>query len=144
MIAVDTNILVAAHRRDHEWHEQANEKIREIAEGIKSWLLPFHCLVEFYAIATHPKIFMPPSTPAQACEQIRCWCDSPSVIVCYSSISSQQIFIELLTSTLAKGGAAHDIRIVADALAVGATTLWTKDRNLTQITELAVVDPLRN
>jgi predicted nucleic acid-binding protein len=33
MIALDTNILVYAHRRDSRWHEAASRVVRELAEG---------------------------------------------------------------------------------------------------------------
>jgi len=33
MIAVDTNILVYAHRRDSEWHEPAFRCLASLAEG---------------------------------------------------------------------------------------------------------------
>lgn len=36
---------------------------------------------EFYAIATHPRIYAPPSTPAQALEQLRAWRESPSLVL---------------------------------------------------------------
>ena len=33
MIALDTNILVYAHREDSEWHQQAVRCVSELAEG---------------------------------------------------------------------------------------------------------------
>ena len=53
MIAVDTNILVYAHREDAEFHKPAFERIRQLAEGNVPWALPWPCLHEFFAIATH-------------------------------------------------------------------------------------------
>jgi predicted nucleic acid-binding protein len=38
MIAVDTNILVYAHREDSEWHDRATEVVRELAEGVAAWV----------------------------------------------------------------------------------------------------------
>ena len=39
MIAVDTNLLVYAHRDDSEWHDRAVVCIRELAEAASSNLL---------------------------------------------------------------------------------------------------------
>ena len=39
MIAVDTNLLVYAHRTDSEWHEQAAACIGELAEAKAEWAL---------------------------------------------------------------------------------------------------------
>lgn len=33
MIAVDTNILVYAHREDSPWHAAADRRLTELAEG---------------------------------------------------------------------------------------------------------------
>lgn len=33
MIAVDTNLLVYAHREDSQWHDTAYNKLAELAEG---------------------------------------------------------------------------------------------------------------
>lgn len=33
MIAIDSNLLVYAHRRDSEWHEPARETLGTLAEG---------------------------------------------------------------------------------------------------------------
>lgn len=40
MIAVDTNILVHAHRRDSPFHAAARQTITELAEGKVAWAIP--------------------------------------------------------------------------------------------------------
>ena len=52
MIAVDTNVLVYAHRRDAEWHSAAEGVVRQLAEGAAAWAIPWPCLHEFLAITT--------------------------------------------------------------------------------------------
>ena len=64
MIAIDTNLLVYAHRRDSGWHERAAAAVQELAEGRASWAVPWPCVHEFLAIVTHPRIYAPPSTIA--------------------------------------------------------------------------------
>ena len=61
MIAVDTNILVYAHREESPFHEKALDCITELAEGRASWAIPWPCVHEFFSIATHPRIYDPPS-----------------------------------------------------------------------------------
>ena len=77
MIAADTNILVYAHRSDSEWHAQARSSIESLAQGRVSWGLPWPCIHEFLAIVSHPRIYDPPSTVAQAREQVDAWLESP-------------------------------------------------------------------
>src|SRR5262245_54159925 len=61
VIAVDTNVLVYAHRQDSEWHEPATRAVRQLAEGAAPWAIPWPCVHEFLAIATHPRIFRSPT-----------------------------------------------------------------------------------
>ena len=51
MIAVDTNILVYAHREDAEWQEPADRCLTQLAESGVPWAIPWPCIHEFLAIA---------------------------------------------------------------------------------------------
>ena len=53
MIAVDTNILVYAHRKDATPHAQAAAAVTKLAEGKTAWAIPWPCVHEFLAIVTH-------------------------------------------------------------------------------------------
>jgi predicted nucleic acid-binding protein len=66
VIAVDTNILVYAHRRDASFHQAAARVMKDLAEGRPAWALPWACLHEFVGVVTHPRIYSPPSTRADA------------------------------------------------------------------------------
>ena len=79
MTAIDTNILVYAHRADSEWHDRATACLRALAEGRADWAIPWPCLHEFVATVTHPRIFNPPSTVDQAIDQVEAWMESPSL-----------------------------------------------------------------
>jgi uncharacterized protein len=65
LIAVDTNILVYAHREDSPFHTAAFHRVAELAEGPASWAIPWPCLHEFLAIVTHPRIYAPPTPLAR-------------------------------------------------------------------------------
>ena len=71
MIAVDTNILVYAHREDSEWHAAAAGRITALAEGQGPWAIPWPCVHEFLAVATHPRIFNPPTPLAADVKKFR-------------------------------------------------------------------------
>ena len=70
MIAVDTNILVYAHRRDSPFHDAALQRMTELAEGRSAWALPWPCLHEFIGIVTHPRIYKTPTPLAGALDQV--------------------------------------------------------------------------
>ena len=42
MIAVDTNVLVYAHREDAVWHQPAQQLLTNLAEGRVPWAVPSH------------------------------------------------------------------------------------------------------
>ena len=81
MIAVDTNLLVYAHRQDSPFHHRAAEQIRSLAESPSQWAIPWPCLHEFYSIVTHRRIYSPPSTLQQSIDQIEAWLASPSLVL---------------------------------------------------------------
>ena len=56
MIAVDTNLLVFAHRGNSAHHEAALAELQPVIEGTSAWALPWPCVHEFISIATHPGI----------------------------------------------------------------------------------------
>ena len=56
MIAVDTNILVYAHREDSAWHDAAYAMVGELAEGRAPWAIPCPSMITSKpAIDDHPK-----------------------------------------------------------------------------------------
>jgi uncharacterized protein len=142
VIAVDTQILVYAHRRDSTWHTPARAAIAELAESGARWAIAMHCLVELYAKVTHPKLYRPASTPAQAIAQIDAWLESPSVEVLVESGHTWGATRDLLATSRVVGSPAYDARIAAVCLQHGVTELWTDDRDFASFPALRVRNPL--
>ena len=142
MIAVDTNVLVHAHRRDSAFHAEAKACVRDLAEGPAAWAIPFHCLVEVYGIVTHPGIWKVASTPAQAAEQIRAWRESPSLVVLADDPAGAEQLLDLLVSARVAGPRVHDARLAALCREHGVKELWTIDRDFSRFPRLVVRNPL--
>ena len=142
MIAVDTNILVYAHRRDSAFHTAAMARIRELADGRMAWALPWPCIHEFYSVVTHPRIYAPPSTSDQAIGQIAAWLDSPSVVPVSEGPAYWPGLAGLLSKGKIAGPAVHDARIAALCLANGVRELWSADRDFSRFPELRTTNPL--
>jgi toxin-antitoxin system PIN domain toxin len=142
MIAVDTNILVYAHREDSPWHASAFKRIAELAEGRTLWAIPWPCIHEFLAIVTHPRIYTPPTALAKALDQVEAWLESPSVAV----LSETEGYWPELRSTVAAGKAAggqiHDARVAALCRLHGVRELWTADRDFGRFSGIRVSNPL--
>ena len=142
MIAVDTNILVYAHREDSEWHATASEHVTGLAEGKAQWALPWPCLHEFIAIVTHPKIFKPPTPLRAAIDQIDAWLESPSVALLAESPHHWRQLRGLLQTGRIAGPMVHDARIAALCLQHGVRELWSVDRDFGRFPALTVTNPL--
>ena len=142
MIAVDTNILVYAHREDSPWHEVANRRVTDLAEGRIPWAIPWPCIHEFLAIVTHPKIYAPPTPLSLALDQVEAWLESPSLILLSESEGYwPQLRIVLEVGHLA-GAQIHDARVASLCQIHGIQELWSADRDFSRFTGLSFRNPL--
>jgi hypothetical protein len=142
MIAVDTNLLVYAHRTDAAEHAAALHVVRGLAEGRARWALPWPCIHEFIAIVTHPRIFSPPTPLAAALDQVDAWLESPVVTTLAESPGYWERLRDQLKSGAVAGARVHDARIAALCLHHGVRELWTADRDFSRFPRLAVRNPL--
>lgn len=142
MIAVDTNILVYAHRRDSQWHGPAAECLRELAEGPASWALPWPCLHEFLAIVTHERIFSPPTLMPRALAQVAAWLESPTLVVLAETAGYWEVLARVLERAKLSGPRVHDARIAALCIHHGVRELFSADRDFTRFGEMKTRNPL--
>jgi uncharacterized protein len=142
MIAVDTNLLVYAHREDSPWHEQAAARLAELAEGAAPWAIPAACLHEFLAIVTHPRIYRPPTPLPLAFDQVEAWRESPSLVVLTETEGYWSVLRRALERSKAVGPTIHDARVATLCLHHGVRELWTADRDFSRFPDLGVRNPL--
>ncbi|WP_163508968.1 type II toxin-antitoxin system VapC family toxin [Fodinicola acaciae] len=143
MIAVDTNILVYAHRCDSDFHAAAADLVKSLAEGRSGWAIPWPCVHEFFAIATHPKIYDPPSTRDQAIDQLDAWLAAPTLTLLAEPAGYWKQLKALLANGKVVGPMVHDARIAALCAAHGVRELWSADRDFGRFsTAVAVRNPL--
>lgn len=142
MIAVDTNILVYAHRKDSAFHARAAECVRGLAEGSAQWAIPWPCIHEFLAVVTHPRLFKLPTPLPVALAQVSAWQESPSLRLLAEEEGYWRVLSELLASTRVVGAKVHDARIAALALYHGVGELMSADRDFSRMGALAVRNPL--
>ncbi|OGA45168.1 MAG: toxin PIN [Betaproteobacteria bacterium RIFCSPLOWO2_12_FULL_63_13] len=144
MIAVDTNILVYAHREDSDSHEGAYRQLARLAEGREAWAIPWPCIHEFFAIVTHPRIFVPPTALAAAIDQVEAWLESPTLVLLTETELHWARLREMLVAGRIVGPRVHDARIAALCAQHGVGELWSADRDFGRFPNLAVVNPLVN
>jgi toxin-antitoxin system PIN domain toxin len=142
VIAVDTNILVHAHRRDASLHGRARPLLQELAEAPTPWAICYHSLVEFHAVATRRGLWPKPSTPAEAWNQISAWRESPSLRILYDSEACLGLLQAAALGQQVTGGMIHDARIAVCCQVNGIAELWTVDRDFSRFPQLRCRNPL--
>ena len=142
MIAIDTNVLVYAHREDSPWHEAAAKRLAELAEGRAAWAIPWPCVHEFLARVTHPRIYHPPSPQEVALAQVEAWLESPSLVLLAEAPGYWQELRSTLKASRIAGPAVHDARIAALCELHGVQQLWTADRDFSRFTKIHSINPL--
>ncbi len=143
MIAIDTNILVYAHRSDSPVHDEAFHVLRDLCDGDRPWAIPWHCCVEFLSIVTNRRLWRQRATPMEdAWRQLEEWASSPSVLLLSETEDFLPIFARLAAHPRITGGRVHDARIAAVCIAHGVSEFLTRDRDFSHFPGLRVRDPL--
>ena len=143
MIAVDTNLLVYAHRRESRHHESARGVVRALAEGREPWAIPWPCLYEFFSVVTNPRIWKEgASSPDQAWGQIDAWTASPSVSLVTETEDFLAVLERFVRRPRVRGPVVHDARVAAICVAHGVEELLTADRDFPLFPELPTRNPL--
>ena len=142
MLALDTNVLVYAHRREAAEHEAAVALVNGLAEGSVPWGLPWPCVYEFFSVVTNTRIWGDAaSSPTQAWAQLQAWLGAPSIQL----LSEPEEFADILGRFLAlprvRGAIVHDARVAALCLAHGVEALLTRDRDFSLFTDLPTRNP---
>lgn len=143
MIAIDTNVLVAAHRRDAVGHDEAARSVRALAEGLGAWAIPAPCLHEFLAVVTHPRIFDPPSRMSEALAQLDAWLASPSLEVLAESERHWSTLGTMLRQSKVTGARVHDARVAAICSDHGVIRLLSADRDFSKFPGIRAENPMR-
>ena len=144
MLAIDTNLLVYAHRRESRMHEPAHVLVRALAEGEEAWAIPWPCCYEFLSVVTNRRIWKDDATtPERAWRQLHAWAASPSNRL----LGETDDFLEILSGFVqrpgVRGAIVHDARVAAIRVAHGAEALLTRDRDFSLFPELRTRDPIR-
>ncbi|MEJ2086676.1 MAG: PIN domain-containing protein, partial [Acidobacteriota bacterium] len=140
-IALDSNLLIYAHRSDTSEHEPARKAIERAANSGRGWGTPLPCLSEFGAIVTHPRAEGGPSRPEQACSFI----DALVVAGCRIWSPGEGFWTRLAELAVERdigGPRIFDLQIGLIAADQGVREIWTHDRNFVAPSRIQTHDPL--
>jgi toxin-antitoxin system PIN domain toxin len=141
VIALDTNLLVYAHRAGTGEHRSARRAI-ERAASTGRWGFAMPVVGEFWGIVTHPAATGRPSTTDEALRFLLAlaeagadvWSPGPGF-----GLRLAQVAADLDVS----GNRFFDLQIALCAFEGGARELWSHDARFATVAGLRLVDPLR-
>ena len=141
MIAIDTNLLVYAHRERTPQHKRARKAIELASASPRGWGLSAAVLPEFWSVATHPSSEGRPSRPAQAAAFVRALTDAGALIWLPGPGFGERL-LQIASDLNVSGPRISDLQIALAAFEGGATELWTHDGAFITVPGLRVFDPL--
>jgi uncharacterized protein len=136
MIAVDTNVLVFAHKQQSPFHVEAKRALDRLASSRTTWVIPWPCVYEFFSVVTNSRIYQPTSTAEQAVHQLEAWLQSPSVGLLSEHRDHWATLRPLLISRKLAGGVVHDAKIAAICVSHGVREVLTFDRDFSRFPEI--------
>lgn len=139
MIAVDTNILIYAHRAETELHATAAARLVALAEGAERWALPIFCVTEFIRVVTHRRVFNPPSTVAQAVAFVEGLAAAPNCDLVLPGPEFLQRLLAAAQEADAQGNLMFDAQIAALCREHGIDSILTNDRDFGRFEPLQVL-----
>lgn len=143
MVAMDTNILVYAHRQEYqEVHRLALDLLRPFIEGREPWAIPYACAHEFISVVTHPRVFHKPTPIAEAMDVLADFANSTGFHWLSESAGYFELLRKVAASAKVQGGRIHDARIAALCLHHGVRELWTADRDFSAFPQVKTRNPL--
>jgi uncharacterized protein len=141
MIALDTNLLIYAHRSSVPEHRAAMRAIEQAAADPDGWGIPFPCVAEFWAVVTHPASSGRPSKPREAEAFLKSLVAAGAKIL-YSREGAMARLSTLAVRLDVQGPRIFDLQIGLACQEAGAREIWSHDRNFIAVPGLLVTDPL--
>lgn len=142
MIAIDTNLLVYAHRPEMPFHDRARQLLVDAVAGPEPVAVPWPCAHEFLAVVSNPRIFKDPTPIGVALDAIGRLLGSLSGGFLSEGDGYLNVLERIARPALLQGAVVHDARVAALCLFHGVRVLWSADRDFSRFPNLAVANPL--
>ncbi len=142
MIALDTNLLIYAHRAGTPQHPSAKRAIEAALNSGLGCGITLPTLSEFWSIVTHPASTGKPSTARQASEFISALVESGLFVWSPGPLFGERL-MQAAVDLKITGVRVFDLQIALTAFDNGAHEIWSHDAQFATLPGLKLVDPLR-
>jgi len=141
MLLIDVNVLVYAFREGAPEHKSYSRWLEACINSDQAFGLSDLVLAGFLRIATHPKVFDPPSPPEAAIHFAEVLRNQPNCVKVAPGPRHWDIFTELCRAVKTKGNLVSDAYFAALAIESGSEWI-TADRDYSRFPGLRWRHPL--
>jgi predicted nucleic acid-binding protein len=142
VIAIDTSLLVYAHRAGCTEHAAARQAIERAARSPDGWCIPLPCVFEYWSVVTHAACLGGASSPSAAREFIDSLVSTGRAFVLQPGPSFAQRCLQAAERLHVSGPRVFDLQIGLLCLEAGVTEILTHDAGFVSLPGLRVRDPL--
>ena len=128
MLLADVNVLLGALREDAPAHEESIGWLDKVLSGDEAFGVSDLVLVGVVRIATHPRVFRPPTPLGVALEFVETIRSQPHCVVTHPGSRNWEIFADLCRRVDARGNLVTDAYHAALAIESGSEWI-TRDRD---------------
>lgn len=140
---VDANLLLSARNFDDPRHERSRDWLTGVLNGSTRVGLPWQSLTAFLRIATNPRAFPKPLTPADATEQVDAWLAAPTAWVPQPTRAHAEVLGALTREHRLAGPLIADAHLAALAIEHGLA-LCSTDADFARFPEIRWTNPLHD
>jgi toxin-antitoxin system PIN domain toxin len=140
-VIVDANILLYARNVADPRHAAARAWLEDTLNGSTRVGLPWWSLTAFVRIATNPRAFPDPLSPADAATQVEEWLDAPRAWLAQPSTGYRDVFTTLLRTYDVRGALITDAQLAALAIDHGVPVA-SSDGDFARFREVEWINPL--
>jgi uncharacterized protein len=142
VIALDTNLLVYAHRSGAAEHQSACDAIVEALNDSDGWGICLPSIAEFWRIVTQPNLPGGPSTASEATHFFHYLIREGRGHIWTPGPGFGERLMRWAASLKVRGSRIFDLQIAVIAYEHGVREIWTHDRNFATVPAVKVRDPL--
>jgi toxin-antitoxin system PIN domain toxin len=141
VIAVDTNLLVYAHRSSLPEHRRARRALEQASGNPRGWGIALASVAEFWSVVTH-RAAPRPSTAREATSFLATLETDAAMQVWAPRTGFETRLLQLASDLEVAGARVFDLQIALTVFEHGAAEFWTHDQGFTRVPGLRLVDPL--
>lgn len=139
--SIDVNVLLYASDAGSPFHARARSFLEERCASRELFYLGWPTLVSYLRIATHPRIFTTPLSPAEALSNIETLARFPQVRLLAEADGFLEVYREVTGGFPVRGNLVPDAHLAALLRQHGVRVLYTNDADFRKFAFLDARDP---